>query len=103
MSDDFGDVGDFEKPQLEDTAVEALTNLIIDEGESSTDRIAEDIDDLIEAVGMERMQILKDYLMRDNSAESLCRSPIFQAAVARRANEFREALASIDFSDTGDL
>ncbi len=103
MSDDFGDVGDFETPELNPEIIEAISSLVIDESFVSNDRVAEDIDNLIEAIGMERMQVLKDYLMRDNVVEQVCDDASFRDAVERRIESYRLALNSIDFSDTGDL
>ncbi len=103
MSDDFGDVGDFETPELNPGIIEAISSLVIDESFVSNDRVAEDIDNLIEAIGMERMQVLKDYLMRDNVVEQVCDDASFRDAVERRIESYRLALNSIDFSDTGDL
>jgi len=100
---DFEDVGSYDSPQMPENIIAAITDLIIDEGESSHDRIDDDINDLIEVVGMEHMENLKNYLMRDNIAEILCSSPVFVQAVARRVGEFYDALSGIDFNDNGDL
>lgn len=103
MNDDLGDVGDFERPTLDEAIIEAIASLVIDESPASTDRIAEDIDNLIEAIGSERMRVLRDYLARGDVADAVCDDPSFRERVARRVEEFREALNSIDYDDTGDL
>lgn len=102
-SEDMGNVSDFQNPEVPEVIINAVTELIIDESFESTDRVAEDIDNMIDAIGMERMEVLKGFLARGDLAESLCKSPSFIEAINRRLAQFTEALNGIDFSDTGDL
>ena len=94
MIDDF-DVSDFEPPKLDESLLEAISNLVIDESPTAAERVTEDIENLIDAVGMDYIQTLNSYLIRDDVADSICDFPEFRRMVARRIIQFRDSIANI--------
>ena len=102
-NEDIGDISDFQSPKIPGSILSAITDLIIDESFVSDDRVAEDIDFMLDAIGASRMEALKGFLARGDLAKDLCKAPSFIEAVSRRLAQFAEALNGIDFSDTGDL
>ena len=100
---DFGGVEEFDQPEADSEVLSALVPLIIDESHTADERIEEDIDNLIDSVGMPELAKLKEYMNRGDLAAALCRHPLFVEAVERRIAQYADLLNSINFDDDGNL
>ncbi len=105
MSDDFGDVSGFEKPTVPDEVVNTLISLVINQGANSEDQVEEDLDILVDVLGLEYLKTLADMLSRDKETlvESLLHSDTLREALISKLNMYQGMLSRIDFDDDGEL
>ena len=100
-----GDVSGFDKPTVPSDIVNALIGLVINTGANSEDQAEEDLDILVDVMGLEHLQNLAEMLSGDTSilVDAILQSPTLREALTEKMNTFVGLLRRIDFEDDGDL
>lgn len=106
MSDDFGDVGDFEKPKTPEHIVNALAGLIVNTGREANEQVVDDLENLIDALeNLKYMEDLAMMLRMDSEiiVDALLESSALREALIIKIGMYRDAISYLEFNDTGDL
>ncbi len=100
-----GDVSSFDKPTVPSEIVNVLIGLIINNGANSEDQAEEDLDILVDVMGIEHLRSLSEMLSGDTSilVDAILQSPTLREALTEKMNTFTELLRQINFEDDGDL
>ena len=106
MSDDIGDVADFEKPEAPEHIVNALAGLIVNTGQGANEQVIDDMENLIEAMDNPKyMDDLAMMLRMDSEmiVDALLQSPALREALITKIGMYRDFISGIDFNDDGNL
>ena len=102
-----GDVSDFEVPQVPSSILGPLIDLILKPGSAFNveERAQEDIEDLIDSMGLEPLRQLADMfsMSPEYVVDSMLRSDALRETLIDQFKFYAGIFESIDFEDDGNL